>query len=135
MERYNCQCIMVDSFLIVINYSDCPPSAVISCPVMASCCNTEQIRLAISSGAAICCSKIWPAKRYTASSRPSHPLVATAPGTTLHTLISGARARANDFVKPCTAALETAYGSDDPKPVKPATLPTLTIAPCLFAFI
>lgn len=42
------------------------------------------------------------------SSRPAHHLVATAPGATPLTLISGAKAWANDFVKPCTADFDTA---------------------------
>src|SRR5690348_8288870 len=91
--------------------------------------------LAISSGVAMRCSNTFLLNCCIRSSCPAHHLVATAPGTTLQTLISGARARANDLVRPCTAALDTAYGSEEPAPVSPAMLPTLTMAPCLFFFI
>jgi len=55
--------------------------------------------------------------------------VPTNPGQIALTRISGARARAIDFVKVIRAPFELAYAEDDPMPKRPAMEATFTIAP------
>lgn len=98
------------------------------CPVIEGCSRTDEMSAAISSGAAIRSKGSWEVSDRLCSSPPPHQRVLTAPGATPVTRTSGTKAWASDLVKPFTAALDTAYGSEEPLPVIPAMLPTFTIA-------
>ena len=98
-----------------------------TCPVMESWARTAQINSAMSSAVEILCNGRLPLSRYIFSSSPDHHLVEIAAGAMQFTRISGAKARASDFVRQWTAAFEAAYGNEDPDPVMPAILPILRI--------
>lgn len=83
---------------------------------------------AMSSGVEILFNKIFPATASIFSSFPFHHLVSTAPRAIQLILMPNDSENACDFVSPRTADFVTAYGTEEPKRVIPAILPTLTIA-------
>lgn len=77
-------------------------------PVIDGWIKILQINSAISSGVEILCKGKFPLRRYIFSSSPAHQRVDIAAGAIQFTRISGAKARAKDFVKQWTAAFEAA---------------------------
>ena len=110
------------------NQISIPLFGLMICPVIDGWVRILQISSAISSGVEILCKGRLPLRRYILSSSPDHHRVEIAAGAIQFTRISGARALAKDFVRQWTAALDAAYGSDEPDPVIPAILPMFRIA-------
>ena len=65
------------------------------------------------------------------SGHPAVIGVSTSPGATAFTRMSGASDSASSFVTWCSAALEAAYGMDEPVGRTPATDVMFTIEPRL----